>query len=320
MNAHSAAVHTWFSALARLLGAGLPLTEALRQLADAAPTSALRRASDELARAIDAGVSFSDAMARRPKLFPLSVRLAVRVAGPVGGLRETLTAAADVYAADAGSRLILRGVWFYAATLVAMLFVVTGYVPRAVWLPLDWVEGNAGIWPWDTVLPAAARWAVAALLVAVGLLSVLGHVRLGAQLDRAKLAVPLLGESLRVALLAPALTLVGVLLRRGVGMGAALRESAASIQNDYLKRELLEVVELERSGRCTTKALRPLERLSLVAAWRRSELDAALDDVAIAMRLRLRQRSVGLVRWFGPLVILLLGAILYDSWAGGFFE
>lgn len=71
--------------LALLLRAGLPLDEALRLLADAAPAAAAHLLGD-VRRGIEQGTGFADALASHPQAFSGEVVAMVRVAEAAGGL------------------------------------------------------------------------------------------------------------------------------------------------------------------------------------------------------------------------------------------
>lgn len=80
--------------LALLLGAGLPLDEALKLLGgDARPTAA--RLLADLRQAIGSGASFAEALAQHPQSFPPDVVSMVRVAEAAGGLEQVLDSLAD---------------------------------------------------------------------------------------------------------------------------------------------------------------------------------------------------------------------------------
>ena len=134
--------------LAAMLDAGVPLTRSLFTLSIQTTNKGLGRILEEIARNIEGGMSFTDAISAYPHIFP-SIFSGMVKAGEVGGtLEEALGRLADQLQKDKFLRDSLRSATFYPAAigifsvllLLGMLFFLVplfmGFFPPGTPLPL----------------------------------------------------------------------------------------------------------------------------------------------------------------------------------------
>ena len=281
----------FYNTLATLEEAGVPPLRALQQR----QPGAFRAGAAQMLVLLQQGLTISQAMARDPRLFSALEVSLVRV-GEATGRRDT------VYRA---LRDWFQLVWRLRSRVIAsLLYPAFVYHAAAVLIPLIsvFVEGatlpqaatRAAVWlaaPWVCWLAARA--------LAPGLAVVPGLARL-------LLAVPVLGGLLFRLDCTRFFTALGLCLRAGVGMAAAVEVAAATCKNTALRqrfagvsrvmasegctftlaleRELLGldrdtmIMELMRTGETAGKADEAAERIAGVC---REEAEARLTQIAV---------------------------------------
>lgn len=311
--------------LSVLLGAGIPLLEAivtLREKESSAPTADALAAV--LAR-LQGGEAFSVALASRPDAFDALFVAVVASAERTGQLREALAAHASYldWVADMRERLV--GASIYPLLLIfvgaaVMLFLLIYVVPRFAGL-LDGVDGD---------IPAASRallalggWTGAhplpSIAIALALLSapVLAWQQPGLR-DRLLASMwklPLLAPRLHVLALARLYRTLGMLLGAGVPMVAALR-IARGVVAPHLRAAVDAVTARVARGERLSDAL-ALEGLStpvsvrMVRVGERSgSVGRMLGDAAAFYDEEIARLTDLITRLVSPLLMLLMGALI----------
>jgi len=133
--------------LAAMLDAGIPLTRSLFSVGRQTRNAALQAAVSDVARNVEGGLSFSEALSAHPKIFSDLYVSMVR-AGEIGGsLNEVLARLSDQLEREKNLRDQVRSATFYPITVIsfailvmlAMLFfivpVFVGFFPAGVALP-----------------------------------------------------------------------------------------------------------------------------------------------------------------------------------------
>lgn len=118
---------------ATLLEARLPLNNALKILSQQTPNKLLKEAILEVTEDIDAGLSFSQAMARRPNVFPDYYVEMISAAEVTGNMNEVASFLADytekesILAGKASSALIYPGIVLGLFVIVAFILITFVY-------------------------------------------------------------------------------------------------------------------------------------------------------------------------------------------------
>ncbi|MFN2463426.1 MAG: type II secretion system F family protein [Candidatus Dormibacteria bacterium] len=116
--------------LATFVRAGLPITEGIRLIAEESGSVAFRLALDDISEVLDRGESFSDALARHPKIFNQLFIDMVRAAELSGNLDEVLLQVATYLQRQDGAlkklknALIYPAVVFFLAVTVSVILIV----------------------------------------------------------------------------------------------------------------------------------------------------------------------------------------------------
>jgi type IV pilus assembly protein PilC len=121
----------FFRQLATMLGAGVPIYQALDTLGNQRRHFRLRRAILDIRNAILAGERLSDAFDRHPAVFPPIIRAMIRVGESGGVLEQSLRQIADYLENELELRRLLSRVTFYPK-LVLVLIIPILMAPRVV--------------------------------------------------------------------------------------------------------------------------------------------------------------------------------------------
>ena len=312
--------------LATLVGAGLPIDEALAALAEQDDDERQRALTLALRARVMEGAGLAQAMAAFPDSFPEIFRATVAAGEQSGHLDTVLARLADyAEARDALRQKLLAALTYPLLLTVVAIAVVAGL--------LAWVVPQiVGVFQnMQQTLPLATRalMAISAVLREWGWLFVLAIVAggIGTRLALRRedvqrrwhawlLRVPLVGRLVRAANTARAARTLALLAGAAVPLLDALAIAAQVVPNlpmrDALRRAAVRVREgsgfaraLGESGQFPSVALR------LVASGEKSgELPRMLDEVAAHQQRELDRWLGVLAATLGPLVILAVGAMV----------
>lgn len=311
--------------LATLVRAGLPLDEALSALAEGAEgrTRALALA---LRARVTEGASLAQALGDYPGTFDALYRASVAAGEQSGQLERVLLGLADHLESRDGMRRKLIGALAYPALLlIVALLVVTG-------LMLYVVPEVTGVFTrTGQTLPAPTRalifistalratwWWLLPLLLGAGMGLATAWRRAGFRRwrDTAWLRLPGLGRlfiAVDTARFARTLALLGA---SAVPLLDALALAAATVRNTVLREALSGVAARVREGVPLSKALARSGRFPPVAVRligsgeRAGKLDSMLDEAAAQLERELDTTLSVAMAALGPMVILLVGALV----------
>lgn len=312
--------------LATLLAAGERLDAALAVVAEEAEDRRTARALRQLRERVRAGHGFARALAETPELADRELVAVVTVGETAGRLAGVLDDLARSRSRRAELARRLRGALVYpvilaAASLFAVLFVLTGVVPRFESL----VAGR------EAALPAFAR-AVFALsrllreggdLLAAGLLlALLAGLPLArletvrARLDGLALALPGISGRARERIAAEFTRALAVLGGSGVELPRAVALSAEAVSNRAAREILLRAAVGLRQGRTLAAVLAETGLLPRTALGllRVGEESGRIGEMAAFLaghyETRLTTRAEQLVRVVEPVLVVLLGLVV----------
>ncbi len=223
--------------LSMLLGAGLPLMQALEVLGDQATEQQMRDVLHELSREIQEGRRFSEALGRYPELFPPLYRGIVTNGEASGRLDQALERLATFLERDLEFRKKIRDVFIYPAMVLSMAVVVLGIFLIYIIPAFERVYHRAGAsLPFLTrVLLAWSRMARVGLPVAISAGALLFHPQArrwlqqtgGATVQRIVLRLPHAGGLAQTALLGRFAHSMAMMLESGVPLLSALEVAGA---------------------------------------------------------------------------------------------
>ena len=312
--------------LAALLGAAIPIPQAIEGIADEEANPALKVVLQKIAAEVKGGISLSAAMAQEPKLFGGLYTSMVRVGEEAGALPRVMNELADLLEHNDEVRgevvsaiaypLFVLG--FGVVTVVVLLTVVLPKLfsmleemldilplPTLILLRVSGFFSHQ--WPWllaGTVgIGALFRWQVRTPAGARGW-------------DGLKLRLPVMGQVVRTAALSRFARTLGILLKSGVSLLPALRIVESTVGNLVIAAQLAGVGEETRRGDPLATALRksalfPKSAVQMIAAGEESgQLDEMLGKVALIEERHLRARTKTMISLLAPVLILIVGGVV----------
>jgi general secretion pathway protein F len=312
--------------LATLIGAGLPIDEALGALSEQAENERQRRMTVALRARVMEGASLAQAMAEFPESFPEIFRATVGAGEQSGRLSIVLEKLADyAEARDALKQKIIAALAYPVLLAIVALAVVMGLltwvVPQIVGvfqnlhqtLPLAtralmWLSAFMREWGW--------------LVLIVFIVAIVG-ARISLRSDAVRfrwhalmLRLPLVGRLTRAANTARATRTLALLAESAVPLLDALGIAAQVVPNLPMRAAMRRAAFKVREGSAFSRALGesglfPPVALRLIASGERSgELQRMLGEAAAQQQRELDRWLAALTAVLGPAVILLVGAMV----------
>jgi type IV pilus assembly protein PilC len=316
--------------LSRQLGAfiraGLPLLDAVRTLGEEATNSSVRRMMREVEEGLRGGEKLSDCLDRHPKIFPPFYRGILRSAELTGQLDTVLDQLAAYLERDLEARRKIKAAMIYPSMIIAMS-VLTVVVLAAFVLPKFklFFESLDAKLPLPTRIMLATTdflgnwwWAVAAGAAMVGLIGyAVSQTAAGRYaLDRVLLSVPVLGDTVRYALVERFCRILASMAGAGVALPEALGVATESLRNLVFTRSLGHVAEAMLEGEGLARPLAATRLFPGTAARmirvgeETGTLDTQLEVTARYYEGELDYKLKKLTALFEPAVIVVMGGMV----------
>jgi type IV pilus assembly protein PilC len=316
--------------LSRQLGAfvhaGLPLVDAVHTLGTESQNSSMRRMMGEVENGLLGGETLSDCFDKHPKIFPDYYRKILRSAEYTGRLDTTLEQLAKYLERDEQARRQVKSAMVYPA-IIAGMSLVTVVVLATFVLPKfkSFFAGMGAELPLPTRMLLAAtdfvgQWWWALLLgVIIPLLLFLVSLRTTAgryARDRVVLALPIIGETVRYALVERFSRILASMVSAGVPLPEALQVATQSLHNLVFSRALTGVVDeiLEGEGLASplvrTGLFPPTAAQMLRVGEETGTLDAQLAVTAHYYEGELDYKIKRLTSLIEPIVIVAMGLVV----------
>ena len=312
--------------LATLVGAGVPVAEALAAVAEQSEHPALVRGLTVAEARLREGEPLADALAASPRVFPPLFRDLVRAGEASGALATVLARLADHTEASAALRARLRAALTYPAVMAAATVAVLAFLLAWVVPQLTQLFAETG-----TRLPLATRALIAVtsvvgrtwwLLLLAGAVAAWGLTRWAAtpagraRLDAALLGAPLAGPIVRKAAVARFARTLGTLLAGGLPLDVALGIAGAATGNRRLADAVASAREAVRQGEPLAPALRragvfpPLVVHLAAVGERAGSLGPMLERAAAAYEREVETTISAATALVEPLLVLVMGGVV----------
>jgi type IV pilus assembly protein PilC len=312
--------------IAAFLRAGLPILDAVHAIGTESENSSVRRMMNDLEDGLRGGERFSDCLERYPRVFPGYYRGMVRSAELTGELETVLARLALYIERDLEARRKIKSALIYP-TAIAVMSVVTVLVLAIYVLP----KFEVFFADLDAELPLPTRmllgfsdflghwwWAVSGALGALGLVLFLATRFSGGKYarDAFLLRVPVLGETIRFALVERFCRVLASMVSAGVNLPEALAVTTEALRNRVFIKRLNDVGEamLEGEGIATPLARTQLFPGTATQMLRVGEetgsLDSQLEVTAEYYEVELDYKIKKLTALFEPIVIVVMGGIV----------
>jgi general secretion pathway protein F len=310
--------------LSSLRNSGLPLDAAFRIIAGPGASPKMVRLAGALLKDVLGGLQLSEAMARRPEIFP-SDYLAILGAGEAGGATgQVLKQIAELLT----RRLELRGkitsALIYPLILILMSLVSVGVIVFVLLPSISPIFTDAGL-PLPGILKTLSdlqeNWLRTATVVGVAGIAVAAAWSRAKQnagimhgLDRLKYSLPVVGKLIQTREAGRFARALGTLLSARVPMMWAMQTARALVTNRYLNALYEKAIGRVPEGTPLHHAfdgtgLLPATSLRLVAVGEESgQLGPMLIQVATVLEGDLQRRIEQMVGLLTPALTLAIGS------------
>jgi type II secretory pathway component PulF len=309
-----------------LLGAAIPIPQALDGLGEEEENLALRAVILKLSESVRKGASFSSALDEHPRLFSKLYVSMVRVGEEAGALQKVMADLADLLEHEDEVRGEVVGAVAYPIFvlgfgLITVTVLLTVVLPRLFGM----LQEMLTVLPLPTLILLRTSgfihkyWAVLIVAVVAASAGLRWYVRTPAGallLDQAKLKLPLLGSVFRAAALGRFARTLGTLARSGVSLLPALKIVENTIGNRVLAQQIARVAEDARGGHSLATPLRkmgifPRTVVQMIDVGEETgRLDEMLLKVAEIEERQMRARTKTLISLLAPALILVVGLVV----------
>jgi general secretion pathway protein F/type IV pilus assembly protein PilC len=321
-------ISLFYSQLASLLRAGVPMIRALNVLSQQSSSPVLKEVVQEIRGKVEDGEPLGDAMARYPRIFSEMGCNMVRAGSEGGFLEDALNRVGDftelqedlkgrtvsamaypIFLFSVGS-IVLSALLVFFVPKFDMLFErlrAKGEMPKMTEWLLDF-----------SMLLQSYGWLLLIALVA-GAVSLHLHFKSETgrrRLDRWKLKIPVLGDILMNLAVARFCRVLGTLLGNGVPILKSLEISATAAGNQLLSGSVTDATENIKSGESLASPLRasgyfPPSVIEMISVGEESNsLDTVLPEIADSLEKTTFRRLDLFVRLLEPMMLLVMAILV----------
>jgi general secretion pathway protein F len=312
--------------MAALLGAGIPIPQALDGLAQEEENPQLQEVIRQISETVRKGASVSAALEEHPRLFSKLYVSMVRVGEEAGALPKVMAdLAALLEHEDEVRGEVVAAISYPAFVLAFGIFTVI--VLLAVVLPrlFSMLQEMLDILPLPTLILLKVSgtlqqhwpWFLGgSIALAAGLVWYVRSPQGAMAWDRLKLRLPLMGSIFRAAALSRFARTLGTLARSGVSLLPALKIVENTIGNLVLAKLIARVSEETRGGDSLAAPLKklgifPNTVVQMISVGEETgKLDEMLLKVADIEERHMRTRTKTMVSLLGPALILVVGMLV----------
>ena len=314
--------------LATLVTSGISFIRSMDTLAEQTKSRKLRKIIEEIRREVEGGSSFSDALAKFPKVFsPLYISM-VRVGEEAGVLDDILNRLSSLLEHDATTRARVKAATRYPvivviSMIIAFLVLTTFVVPKFASL----YQSAKVELPFPTLvlifLNKAIRgyWPLLLAAIAGVIFAFRGYIRTPSgrwNLDKFKLRVPIIGSVVEKTVMSRFARIFSTLYSSGIPMLHALDIVAGTLGNIIIARAVEVIKESVREGKglavpmASTMVFTPMVTQMVAVGEETGALDDMLTKVADYYDLEVEYAIKNLATTLEPvLLVFLAGGILF---------
>ena len=319
-------VQNFTNQMAVMIKAGINIRNAIEGVSEQIENPKFKKVIEQIKHDVEAGMPFSEALSRHPKVFsPLYVNM-VRASELSGQFGHMLERIADYQSQQLETRSMVRGAMIYPIIIGVMavattIFLLTFVLPRFTEL----FAGKEALLPKPTLMLMALSkflrtyWYVVAggagVLIAGFVYAI--STPMGREVwDRFKLRMPLFRRMFRALCISRGLHTMGELIGAGVPMLDTLAITAEVSGNAVYSRLWQNVEDAVRQGEkiadpLSRQAELPRNVVQMVAAGEESgRLGEVLRDVSTYYAKELRNTIKAVTAMIEPLMIVIMGLIV----------
>lgn len=312
--------------LSALLGASIPIPQALEGLGEQESNPAFRALILHISETVRKGSSLSSAMEDHPRVFNKLFVSMVRVGEEAGALPAVMNDLADLLEQEEEIRgevvsAVAYPIFVLVFGILTVVFLLTFVLPKLFGM----LSSMTKTLPLPTVILLNVSgwlhryWPIALVVTVAVVAGTVWYSRKpkGALLiDRIKLHVPLLGSVFLASALSRFARTLGTLTKAGVSLLPALKIVENTIGNIVLANFVAQVSEETRGGDSLAGPLRklgvfPKTVIQMIDVGEESgKLPEMLLKIADIQEREMRGRTKTLVSLLAPIMILIVGALV----------
>ena len=309
--------------LATLIGAGIPLVEALTALVDQIEHPRLKRIMGVVKQKVNEGSSLAAALGENPKVFgDLYVNM-IRAGESSGALDVVLVRLADFTESQAQLRNKIIGAMLYPAIMVVVGFAIVGILFAVVIPKVTKIFDDMNVTlPWTTRLLIGMStivqnyWYLILLGIPLSLYGARRWLRTPrgtAFWDRTQLRVPVLGDLIRMLAISRFAKTLSTLLASGVPLLTAMDIVRNIVTNTLLSSVIDNARDAIREGESIAAPLKrsgqfpPLVYHMIAIGERSGQLEEMLSNVARSYEAQVEMRIGALTSLLESVMIVLMG-------------
>jgi len=309
--------------LAVLVGAGIPLVEALTALVDQVEHERLKRVVSNVKQRVNEGASLADALGAHPKVFSTLYANMIRAGESSGALEVVLVRLADFTENQARLRAKVAGALVYPAFMAVVGTLIMGVLFAVVVPKITKIfEDTKVTLPWNTIALIGFStfvqrywWALAlaAILAGWGLRRWRRTPSGRARWDVWVLDLPVLGSLVRQIAVARFARTLATLLKSGVPLLTAMDIVKNIVGNTRLAQVIEESRESIKEGESIAAPLKrsgefpPLVYHMVAIGERSGQLEEMLKNVADAYDSQVETKVSALMSLLEPVMIVAMG-------------
>ena len=310
---------------ATLIGAGLPLSDSLRMVAEQTEDKPTKAMIEDVLAQVEGGKTLHEAFAKYPDVFNRLYLSLVEAGEASGTLDQSLKRLADQQEKDANMLSKIRGAMTYPAIVllvivVVIIFMMVSVVPQVESLYADMGEELPTM---TQILVNASNfvmdfwWLILVLLViAVWFVSQFRKTAVGQRWGALlKLNAPIFKGLFQRLYNARFARTAQMLLSSGVPMLEAIHISSEAMNNVILEKEMEEVAEMVRSGKPLSAGLKgrdyilPLVPEMAATGEQSGKIDEMLGKAAKVYEDELDERIAAISTMIEPILMVALALV-----------
>lgn len=312
--------------MATLVGAGLPIVEALTALIDQTENVRLKKVITQVRESVNEGSSLADAMSRFPKVFSELYANMINAGESSGALDIVLRRLADFTENQVMLRNKVLSTLTYPIILVLvgiaiLSFLLVSVVPKVVRIFDDLEQAL----PTPTLILISVTdflrdyWWVLLVLAGGGILALRQYAATerGRQLyNRMILKIPITGKLLRIIVTTRFARTLAILLNSGIPLLQSMDIAKAVVNNAVIADAIESAKEGIREGESIAEPLRrskvlPSMVTHMIAVGEKTgELEQMLFKISEAYENEVETTVSRMTSLLGPIVILFLGGVV----------
>lgn len=312
--------------LANMIESGLTIISSLRTISQQTENKKLKRIIEDVGRSVEAGSSFSDALAKHARVFPKVFIHTVKAGETSGKLNLVLSRLAVYVEQQEELRQKIQGAFFYpmillSAGLLVIILIVTFVIPQFVEI---FKESNVSL-PVPTIIVyefgvgLKKAWYLVVLGLGLGIFGMRKYVqtKMGRLwFDRLQLDVPVVGPLVRKVIISRFSRTLATLVESGVPILQSLDIVRDVVNNEIIGQAVRNVREGVERGDRIAEPLKvseefPPDAVQMIAVGEETgRLGYMLNKVADLYDTSIKFSVRKLTTLIEPILLVILGAVV----------